>query len=80
MTLTEHGSLYNMLEDPTNAYGLPEEEFLIVFEHVSEYLKDSEFSSGIFFLEFSSDISESEYHCRCALQWEKLFESAPIVL
>ena len=37
MQLTEHGSLFNMLEDPKNAYGLPEEEFLIVFEHVSKY-------------------------------------------
>ena len=37
MELTEYGSLYTMLEEPQNAYGLPEEEFLIVLEHVSEY-------------------------------------------
>jgi len=36
MQLTEHGSLFNMLEDASNAYGLPEDEFLIVFEHVSK--------------------------------------------
>ncbi|XP_060571477.1 serine/threonine-protein kinase TBK1-like isoform X2 [Ruditapes philippinarum] len=44
MQLTEHGSLFNMLEDPKNAYGLPEEEFLIVFEHVTagmKYMRDS---------------------------------------
>ncbi|XP_053391293.1 serine/threonine-protein kinase TBK1-like [Mercenaria mercenaria] len=44
MQLTEHGSLFNMLEDPKHAYGLPEEEFLIVFEHVTagmKYMRDS---------------------------------------
>ncbi|XP_052285627.1 serine/threonine-protein kinase TBK1-like isoform X1 [Dreissena polymorpha] len=35
MQLTEHGSLFNVLEEPHNAYGLPEEEFLIVLEHVT---------------------------------------------
>ncbi|WAR25761.1 TBK1-like protein [Mya arenaria] len=44
MQLTEHGSLYNMLEEPNNAYGLPEEEFLIVFDHVTagmKYMRDN---------------------------------------
>lgn len=44
MQLTDHGSLFNMLEDPKNAYGLPEEEFLIVFEDVTagmKYIRDS---------------------------------------
>ncbi|KAL4226664.1 hypothetical protein ACF0H5_014645 [Mactra antiquata] len=44
MQLTEHGSLFNMLEDPKNAYGLPEEEFLIVFDHVTagmKYMRDN---------------------------------------
>ncbi|XP_053391289.1 serine/threonine-protein kinase TBK1-like, partial [Mercenaria mercenaria] len=44
MQLTEHGSLFNMLEDPKHAYGLPEEEFLIVFEHVTagmKYMRDN---------------------------------------
>lgn len=28
------GSLYTVLEEPTNAYGLPEDEFLIVLQDV----------------------------------------------
>ena len=36
MELTEYGSLFTMLEEPQNAYGLPEEEFLIVLSHVSK--------------------------------------------
>ena len=39
MELTEFGSLFTMLEEPQNAYGLPEEEFLIVLSHISKYHK-----------------------------------------
>ena len=38
MELTEYGSLFTMLEEPQNAYGLEEEEFLRVFSHVSKYI------------------------------------------
>lgn len=30
------GSLYTVLEEPSNAYGLPEDEFLIVLHDVGE--------------------------------------------
>ncbi|XP_016302894.1 serine/threonine-protein kinase TBK1 [Sinocyclocheilus anshuiensis] len=34
------GSLYTVLEEPTNAYGLPEDEFLIVLQDVDEHHPD----------------------------------------
>ena len=31
------GSLYSILDQPTNAYGLEEEEFLLFLRHICEY-------------------------------------------
>ncbi|KAG8238785.1 hypothetical protein J437_LFUL018695 [Ladona fulva] len=39
MELCTGGSLFNMLDDPENAYGLPEDEFLLVLEHVTAGMK-----------------------------------------
>lgn len=39
MELCTGGSLYNILDDPENAYGLPAKEFLLVLEHLSEGMK-----------------------------------------
>uniref|UniRef100_A0A671SC43 Serine/threonine-protein kinase TBK1-like n=1 Tax=Sinocyclocheilus anshuiensis TaxID=1608454 RepID=A0A671SC43_9TELE len=33
------GSLYTVLEEPTNAYGLPEDEFLIVLQDVGKFIQ-----------------------------------------
>lgn len=39
MELCTGGSLFNILDDPENAYGLPETEFLLVLEHLSAGMK-----------------------------------------
>lgn len=39
MELCTGGSLFNILDDPENTYGLPEHEFLLVLEHLSEGMK-----------------------------------------
>uniref|UniRef100_A0A1B6HB38 Protein kinase domain-containing protein n=1 Tax=Homalodisca liturata TaxID=320908 RepID=A0A1B6HB38_9HEMI len=39
MELCTGGSLFNILDDPENTYGLPEEEFLLVLDHLSAGLK-----------------------------------------
>jgi TANK-binding kinase 1 len=39
MELCTGGSLFNILDDPENTYGLPEEEFLLVLEHLSAGMK-----------------------------------------
>lgn len=39
MELCTGGSLFNILDDPENAYGLPENEFLLVLEHLSAGMK-----------------------------------------
>ncbi|XP_071452350.1 inhibitor of nuclear factor kappa-B kinase subunit epsilon [Hetaerina americana] len=39
MELCTGGSLFNMLDDPEHAYGLPEHEFLLVLEHVTAGMK-----------------------------------------
>lgn len=39
MELCTGGSLFNILDDPENTYGLPEEEFLLVVEHLSAGMK-----------------------------------------
>lgn len=39
MELSTCGSLYNMLDDPKNAYGLEETEFLLVLNHVAKGMK-----------------------------------------
>ena len=31
------GSLYSILDQPTNAYGLEEEEFILFLRHICEY-------------------------------------------
>ena len=36
MELCKGGSLFCILDEPTNAFGLPEEEFLSVLEHVGK--------------------------------------------
>lgn len=39
MELCTGGSLFNILDDPENAYGLPEKEFLLVLEHLCAGMK-----------------------------------------
>lgn len=39
MELCTGGSLYNILDDPENTYGLQEEEFLLVVEHLTAGMK-----------------------------------------
>jgi TANK-binding kinase 1 len=39
MELCTGGSLFNILDDPENAYGLREEEFMLVLEHLSAGMK-----------------------------------------
>lgn len=39
MELCTGGSLFNILDDPENTYGLPEHEFCLVLEHLSEGMK-----------------------------------------
>lgn len=39
MELCTGGSLFNILDDPEHTYGLPEEEFLLVLEHLSAGMK-----------------------------------------
>ncbi|XP_075215818.1 I-kappaB kinase epsilon [Lycorma delicatula] len=39
MELCTGGSLFNILDDPENTYGLKEEEFLLVLEHLSAGMK-----------------------------------------
>lgn len=39
MELCTGGSLFNILDDPENTYGLPQEEFLLVVEHLSAGMK-----------------------------------------
>lgn len=39
MELCTGGSLFNILDDPENAYGLPEKEFLLVLEHLFAGMK-----------------------------------------
>ncbi|KAJ9577300.1 hypothetical protein L9F63_006139 [Diploptera punctata] len=39
MELCTGGSLFNILDDPENTYGLQEEEFLLVLEHLSAGMK-----------------------------------------
>ncbi|XP_060084411.1 serine/threonine-protein kinase TBK1-like [Ylistrum balloti] len=39
MELSTCGSLYSMLDDPKNAYGLEETEFLLVLNHVAQGMK-----------------------------------------
>lgn len=36
MEYCPYGSLYTVLEEPSNAYGLPEDEFLIVLQDVGK--------------------------------------------
>ena len=38
MELCEGGSLQHVLDQPENYYGLPEEEFMLVFEHISKFM------------------------------------------
>lgn len=38
MELSNCGSLYTLLDDSSNAFGLDEDEFLLVLSHVSKYL------------------------------------------
>ena len=38
MELCTGGSLFNMLDDPENAYGLDEKEFFLVLRHLCECL------------------------------------------
>ena len=37
MELCTGGSLFNMLDDPENAYGLDEKEFFLVLRHLCTY-------------------------------------------
>ncbi|XP_064535476.1 serine/threonine-protein kinase TBK1 [Drosophila montana] len=39
MELCTGGSLFNILDDPENSYGLPEQEFLLVLEHLCAGMK-----------------------------------------
>ena len=39
MELCTGGSLFNILDDPENTYGLPQVEFLLVLEHLTEGMK-----------------------------------------
>lgn len=39
MELCTGGSLFNILDDPENTYGLPEDEFLLVLEHLAAGIK-----------------------------------------
>lgn len=39
MELCTGGSLFNILDDPENTYGLEESEFLLVLEHLYEGMK-----------------------------------------
>lgn len=39
MELCTGGSLFNILDDPENAYGLPESEFMLVLEHLCAGMK-----------------------------------------
>lgn len=39
MELCTGGSLFNILDDPENTYGLPQREFLLVLEHLSAGMK-----------------------------------------
>lgn len=39
MELCTGGSLFNILDDPENTYGLPEKEFLLVVEHLTAGMK-----------------------------------------
>uniref|UniRef100_A0A1A9WM29 Protein kinase domain-containing protein n=1 Tax=Glossina brevipalpis TaxID=37001 RepID=A0A1A9WM29_9MUSC len=39
MELCTGGSLFNILDDPENSYGLPEKEFLLVLEHLCAGMK-----------------------------------------
>lgn len=39
MELCTGGSLFNILDDPENTYGLPESEFLLVLEHLTAGMK-----------------------------------------
>ncbi|XP_053674907.1 inhibitor of nuclear factor kappa-B kinase subunit epsilon [Anopheles nili] len=39
MELCTGGSLFNILDDPENTYGLPQKEFLLVLEHLSAGMK-----------------------------------------
>lgn len=39
MELCTGGSLFNILDDPENTYGLPEEEFLLVLDHLTAGMK-----------------------------------------
>lgn len=43
MEYCPYGSLYTVLEEPSNAYGLPEDEFLIVLQDVGKYHLNWEF-------------------------------------
>lgn len=49
MEYCPYGSLYTVLEEPSNAYGLPEDEFLIVLKDVGNY----HLSSTYFCVHFS---------------------------
>ncbi len=39
MELCTGGSLFNILDDPENTYGLPQREFLLVLEHLTAGMK-----------------------------------------
>lgn len=39
MELCTGGSLFNILDDPENTYGLQEDEFLLVLEHLTAGMK-----------------------------------------
>lgn len=39
MELCTGGSLFNILDDPENTYGLPQHEFLLVLEHLTAGMK-----------------------------------------
>ena len=44
MELCTGGSLFNLLDDPENSYGLDEDEFLLVLSHLSagmNHLRDN---------------------------------------
>lgn len=58
MELCTGGSLFNILDDPENTYGLEEKEFLLVLEHLTagmKHLRDNnlvhrDLKPGIYFL------------------------------
>lgn len=50
MELCTGGSLFNILDDPENTYGLQENEFLLVVEHLSAGMYINNYSRNCFIL------------------------------